>query len=71
MLNTLILRMNQSQFPKMDNLTIKDKMPAPKLSVIGKFHSTENEMKEARYNLFCSGKKIVNKNCKTMLPLLL
>ena len=27
-----------SQLPKMDNFTIKDKMPAPKLSVIEKFH---------------------------------
>ena len=40
MLNTLILRMNQSQLPKMDNLAIMGKMPAPKSSVIGKFHFT-------------------------------
>ena len=38
MLTTLILRTNQSQLPKMDNITIKDKMPSPKLSIIGKFH---------------------------------
>ena len=37
MLNTSILRMNQSQLPKMDNLAIMDKMPAPKSSV---FHCT-------------------------------
>ena len=33
MLNTLILRTDQSRLLKMDNLTIKDKMPAPKLIV--------------------------------------
>ena len=31
---------NQPQLLKMDNLTIKDKMPAPKVSIIGKFHCT-------------------------------
>ena len=34
MLNTLTLRTNQYQLPIMYNLTIKDKMPAPKLSII-------------------------------------
>ena len=38
MLNTFSYGLNFSQLPKRDNLHIKDKRPAPNLSVIRKFY---------------------------------
>ena len=38
MLNTFSYESNLSQLPKRDNLHIKDKRPAPNLSVIRKFY---------------------------------
>ena len=69
MLNTFSYGSNFSQLPKRDNLHIKDKRPAPNLSVIRKFYCILKEKawspysNSARFNLaslpgrFCVGGK--------------
>ena len=51
MLNTFSYGLNFSQLPKRDNLHIKDKRPAPNLSVIRKFYCSSSNYYYYNYTL--------------------
>ena len=44
----------------MDNLAIKDKMPAPKLSVMGKFHCIVQTLLNSDINIAYNNEKVVH-----------